>query len=57
VLVRPHSLCRLGEIDPPEKGQDWGNRARQALAERVFQKDVRVDVSDTDRYGQLIGKI
>ena len=48
---------RLAEIDTPEKGQDWGNRARQALAEKVFQKNVRVDVSDTDRYGRLIGKI
>ena len=31
--------------------------ARHALADKVFQKDVRFDVSDTDRYGRLIGKI
>ncbi len=32
-------------------------RARQALSEKVFRKDVIVRVSDTDRYGRLIGEI
>jgi endonuclease YncB( thermonuclease family) len=48
---------RLAEIDTPERGQPWGNRAKQAISELVFQKTVSVDVSDTDRYGRSIGKV
>lgn len=48
---------RLGEIDTPEKGQPYSNRARQALADLVFQKDVIVKVTDTDRYGRTVGRV
>lgn len=48
---------RLAEIDTPERKQPWGNRAKQALSDKVFGKDVRVDVVDTDRYGRTVGKI
>jgi endonuclease YncB( thermonuclease family) len=47
---------RLAEIDTPESGQPYGNRARQALAGLVFQKDVRVEVQTTDRYGRTVGR-
>ena len=47
----------LDQIDTPEKGQDWGNRARQALADKVFQEEVQVEVSGTDRYDRLLGTI
>ena len=58
VLVgRQQIKVRLAEIDTPERGQPWGNRARQALAEQVFRKTVQVDITDTDRYGRSIGKI
>lgn len=30
---------RLAEIDTPERKQPWGNRAKQALSDKVFGKD------------------
>lgn len=52
----PHRI-RLAEIDTPEAGQDWGSRARQALSSKVFRQHVTVVVTDTDRYGRLVGKV
>jgi endonuclease YncB( thermonuclease family) len=58
ILVdRTQHKIRLAQIDTPERSQPWGTRARQALSEKVFRKDVTVRVSDTDRYGRLIGEI
>jgi endonuclease YncB( thermonuclease family) len=48
---------RLAQIDTPEKAQPYGSRARQALADLVFQKSVRVEVSDIDRYGRTVGTV
>ena len=48
---------RLAEIDAPEKRQPWGKRAKQALASKIFGKNVRIVVSGKDRYGRHIGKI
>ena len=48
---------RLAEIDTPERAQDWGTRARTALADRVFQQNVTIDVTDVDRYGRLVGHV
>jgi len=48
---------RLAEVDTPEKGQPYANRSRQALAELVFGKNVRVLVVDTDRYGRTVGRV
>jgi endonuclease YncB( thermonuclease family) len=48
---------RLAEIDAPEGGQPWGSRARQALADKVFRAQVRIDVVDLDRYGRTVGKV
>lgn len=35
---------RLAGIDAPEKGQPFGTKARQALADKVFGQTVRVEV-------------
>lgn len=48
---------RLAEIDTPEKRQPYGTRARQALAEKVFQQDVRLEVQTVDRYGRSVGRL
>lgn len=48
---------RLAEIDTPEKEQPYGNRARQALAELVAGKVVRVVEQDRDRYGRIVGRV
>jgi endonuclease YncB( thermonuclease family) len=46
---------RLYGIDCPEKGQDFGERARLKTAEYIAGKTVSVDVIDTDRYGRKVG--
>ncbi|KSQ21564.1 nuclease [Pseudomonas aeruginosa] len=48
---------RLAEIDTPESKQPYGSRARQALSDLVFGKDVKLDVRDTDRYGRTVARV
>ena len=48
---------RLTEIDAPERGQPWGTRARQALADKVFRRTVQVAPSGEDRYGRLLARL
>ena len=48
---------RLAEIDTPESGQPYGNRAKQELSDLAFDKDVRVAVRDVDRYGRMVGRV
>ena len=48
---------RLAEIDTPESGQPYGDRARQALSDLAFGKAVRIVVVDTDRYGRTVGRV
>jgi len=48
---------RLAEIDAPESHQDYGQRAKQALGNPVFSKDVSVDYDRKDRYGRTIGRV
>ena len=48
---------RLHGIDAPEKGQDFGNRSRQALAGLVAGKEVEVQDRGKDRYGRTIGMV
>jgi len=48
---------RLAEIDAPERGQPWGDRARAALADKVLDKRVRLDVIDVDRYGRRVAHV
>jgi endonuclease YncB( thermonuclease family) len=48
---------RLHEIDAPEHDQPWAREARRALARKVENKVVRVDVATVDDYGRLVGKV
>ena len=48
---------RLWGIDAPEKGQAFGNRAKQALSDTVFGRAVRVDDLGKDKYGRTLGII
>lgn len=54
--LRPIRI-HLADIDSPEKGQPFGNEARQALADLAFEKDARVDVLDTDNLGRTVGRV
>ena len=48
---------RLADIDTPEKGQPFGTKARQILAGKIFQKEVRVEEVAIDRYKRLVGRV
>lgn len=48
---------RLVGVDCPERGQAWGSRARQALADLTFGQVVRIDWEARDRYGRVLGKV
>ena len=55
--TREQKRLRLTEIDTPERGQPWSARARQALADKVFQRQVRIASEGEDRYGRMLGRI
>ncbi len=48
---------RLAEIGTPERGQHYGNRARQALADLAFGKPARVVARDMDRHGRTVSRV
>jgi micrococcal nuclease len=43
---------RLSGIDCPEKGQAFGNRAKQATSALVFGKDVNIQTQGHDKHGR-----
>jgi len=53
---RPERI-RLSGIDAPEKGQPFGERARQFTARLAFGHEVTVRVSGRDRYGRLLAEV
>jgi endonuclease YncB( thermonuclease family) len=48
---------RLAEFDTSESRQPYGTRARQALSDLAFRRDVRVQVQDTDCRGRTVRRI
>ncbi len=46
---------RLHGIDCPEKGQDFGQVAKQYTSDKVYLQVVRVRATDIDRYGRTVG--
>lgn len=48
---------RLAEIDAPEKAQPFGQASKSALLKRCMGKKAAIDVSGTDRYGRLLGRL
>ncbi|MET3998854.1 thermonuclease family protein [Marinobacterium sp. MBR-109] len=48
---------RLAEIDAPERGQPYGSRATQMLADMVAGRSVQVRSNGVDRYGRTIGRV
>src|SRR6516164_5237333 len=57
LLEKTQHRIRLEGIDAPEKGQAYGTKARQALADKVFGKTIRVEWKKRDRYGRIIGRV
>lgn len=48
---------RLAGIDAPEKGQAFGQRAKQATSRLAFGRTVKVIVRGLDRYGRILGDV
>lgn len=48
---------RIYGIDAPETRQPFGTVSKKGLSDRVFRKEVRVEVLDTDRYGRTVGRV
>jgi len=48
---------RLAEIDCPERGQPFGQRAKQHAADLAFGKRVRVAEQSRDRYGRTVAEV
>lgn len=48
---------RFNGIDAPEKKQPFGERAKQALSDLVYMKDVALDCPKTDRYGRSVCRV
>ncbi len=49
---------RLHGIDAPEMGQKpWGQRAKKALKNLVAKQSVRIEITDTDRYGRSVSSL
>jgi len=45
---------RLHGIDCPEKGQPFGQVAKQFASDSIFGKMVKLKHTDTDRYGRMV---
>jgi endonuclease YncB( thermonuclease family) len=48
---------RLAGIDAPEKGQPFGQRAKQYMSDLVYGKEVRLEGDKRDRYGRTVAKV
>ena len=54
---RARTRLRLTEVDSPDGAQPWSTRARQALFDKVFRRQLRIAPNGEDQYGRLLGKI
>ncbi len=58
VLHNTHpERVRLSGIDCPEKGQAFGNRAKQAASAFVFGRDVLLQTHGQDKYGRTLADV
>jgi endonuclease YncB( thermonuclease family) len=57
IRVRQQIKVRIAFIDAPKKGQPFGQRAKQAMSELVFGKDVKLRPQTIDHYGHLVARV
>ncbi len=48
---------RAAEIDAPEKGEPYANRARQRARQLLNGKQAAIRQFDVDRYGRIVGRV
>jgi endonuclease YncB( thermonuclease family) len=56
-IQRTQHRVRLAGIDAPEKGQPFGQRAKERMSDLVFDKEVRLEGDKRDRYGRTVAKV
>jgi endonuclease YncB( thermonuclease family) len=54
---KTQTKIRLHGIDCPEKGQAFGNKAKQLTSELCYGQNVEVCPVDTDRYGRTVATV
>ena len=58
VLHNQHpTRIRLNGIDCPEKGQAYGQRAKQAASELAYGKEATLQTHGKDKYGRTIANV
>jgi endonuclease YncB( thermonuclease family) len=57
ILGKQQIRVRLAFVDAPEKGQAFGQRAKAAMSELGFGKDVKLRPQTIDRNGRLIARV
>lgn len=48
---------RLAAIDAPEKGQPYGNRAKQALSDLCYMQQASIRQTSHDRYKRIVAEV
>lgn len=48
---------RVYGIDAPEKGQAFGNLAKQALSSYIAGREVEIDVQSQEKWGRFVAKV
>ena len=54
---RQQITVRMAQIDAPEKGQPFGQKAKSTLSEYIHGQTVRLDESGQDRYGRTLAEV
>lgn len=60
VLLKPSLIplkVRISAIDAPEKGQAFGEQAKQELSTLCFKRSANLVYVDTDRYGRTVADV
>ena len=48
---------RVYGIDAPERGQAFGNRAKQALSSYIAGEEIEIDVQSQEKWGRFVARV
>src|SRR4051812_15624447 len=57
LLDKTQHKIRLNGIDAPEGPQAFGTKSKQALSERIFGKEVKIEWKERDKYKRIVGEV
>ncbi len=56
--IKDHTIIiRAIAVDTPEKGQKYSNIAKDYVASRIMNKDVKIKIYGKDQYNRVLGRI